>query len=109
MIVDFTDPDGAENMISFPAIDLLHYIENLFFDLFQFILHTYYNVLHLGMIGFTSGGIDFASHFLSNETKLFALSMSFVHGFTEIIQMIGKALLFFVYIQFFDIVYQFLF
>ena len=39
--------------------------------MFQFVLHLHYDVLHLGMIGFAAGRMDFASHLLCYETKFF--------------------------------------
>lgn len=48
------------------------------------------------MIRLASGGVDFASHFLSDEAQLLALAVSVIQCFAEIIQVIGKTLLFFV-------------
>lgn len=46
----------------------LHYIQYLFFYLFQFVFHLNYDLLHFCMIGFTAQCIDFTAHFLCNKT-----------------------------------------
>ena len=56
-----------------------------------------------------AGGIDFASHFLCDESQFLSLTVSVGHGFTEIVQVIAQTLLLFVDIQFFDIIDQLLF
>lgn len=66
MIVDLPEPEGAEKIISFPAIVFFGYkfrygcwwssvhVEYLFLNLFQFVLHLHHDFLHLGMIGFAA-------------------------------------------------------
>ena len=71
-MVDLPEPDGAEKIISFP-LAILHHIQHLFLNLFQFILHLHHNVLHLSLIAFAAGGVDFTSHLLSYESPLLAL------------------------------------
>lgn len=40
MMVDFPEPDGAEKIMSFPGCMVSHYVEDLFFDLFEFVFHA---------------------------------------------------------------------
>ena len=54
----------------------LHHVQYLFFNLFQFIFHLNHDFLHFSMIGLAAQRIDFTSHFLSDETELFALSVA---------------------------------
>ena len=77
-MVDLPEPEGAENIISFPMFvnDILickwklrsvsighqtgnvayaegyrlHYVQYLFFDLFQLVLHLYDDVLHFSLV-----------------------------------------------------------
>lgn len=87
----------------------LHDIEHLLFDLFQFVFHLYHDVLHFGVVRLAAGGIDFPSHFLGDESQLLALSVSACHRFAEIAQVIGQTLFFFVDVQLFDVIDEFLF
>ena len=61
------------------------------------------------MVRLASGGVDFASHFLGDEAELLALSVAGGHGFAEVGEVIGEALLFLVDVQFLDIVDKLLF
>ena len=74
----------------------LHDIEHLLFDLFQFVFHLYHDVLHFSVVRLATGSIDLASHFLSDESQLLALSVSSSHCFAEIAQVVGQTLFFFV-------------
>ena len=82
----------------------LHYIQHLFLDLLQFVLHTHHDVLHFGMVRLASRGVDFASHFLGDEAELLALSVAGSHGFAEVGEVVGEALLFLVDVELFDVV-----
>ena len=61
------------------------------------------------MVGLAAKRIDFPSHFLSDETEFFALSVAAFQRADEIFQVVGEALFFLVDIQLFDVVDQFLF
>ena len=61
------------------------------------------------MVGLAAKRIDFPSHFLSDETELFALSVAAFQRADEIFQVVGEALFFLVDIQLFDVVDQLLF
>ena len=74
----------------------------------QFILHHDDDVLHLGLIGLGTRGIDLATHLLSDETQFLALTRLVGHGLAEILQMIGQALLLLADVQLLNIIYQFL-
>ena len=55
-MVDFPEPDGAQNMSSLPFLldpaIALQYVKNLFLDALKFILHLYYQALDVHMVGF---------------------------------------------------------
>ena len=59
------------------------------------------------MVGLAAKRIDFPSHFLSDETEFFALSVAAFQRADEIFQVVGEALFFLVDIQLFDVVDQF--
>lgn len=50
---------------------LLKSIQHLLLDLLQFVLHLHHDVLHLSLVALRAGGVDFASHFLCDETEFF--------------------------------------
>ena len=56
------------------------------------------------MVGLAAKRIDFPSHFLSDETELFALSVAAFQRADEIFQVVGETLFFLVDIQLFDVV-----
>ena len=87
----------------------LHHIEHLFLNLLQLILHHHHDILHLRLVALRAGCIDFAPHFLSDKTEFFALPATVEHCLLEVIEVIGEALLFFVDIELFDVVDEFLF
>ena len=60
------------------------------------------------MVRLATGSINFASHFLSDETQFLSLSVAGSHGFAEVSEVVGEALLFLVDVQLFDVVDQFL-
>ena len=47
----------------------LESIQHLFLDLLQLVLHLHYDVLHFCLVALGAGGVDFASHFLCDETE----------------------------------------
>ena len=61
------------------------------------------------MVALASRSIDFAAHFLSDEAEFLTLAMPFTHSFSEIAEMIGKALLLLVDVEFLNIEDEFLF
>ena len=61
------------------------------------------------MVRLASGGVDFASHFLGDEAEFLALSVAGSHGFAEVGEVVGEALLFLVDVQLFDVVDKLLF
>ena len=50
-------------------------VEDLFFDLFEEVFHFDDEDLHLGLVGLGAECVDLASHFLGDETELFAYSV----------------------------------
>ena len=77
--------------------------------MFELVLHAYHNVLHFSMVRLASGGVDFTTHFLSDETKFLALSVTGSHGFAEVGEVVAESLLFLVDVELFDVVNQLLF
>ena len=67
----------------------LHYVQYLFLNLFEFIFHLYYDVLHLSVIALASCSVDFATHLLCDEPQLLALSMTLVHRLAEVTEVVG--------------------
>ena len=61
------------------------------------------------MVAFRTKGVDFTSHFLGDETEFLTLSVSALHRADVIFQVVVQAVLFLVYIQFFDIIDHLLF
>ena len=47
--------------------DPLQQVQHLFFGFFQFIFHHHHAFLYIGIVSFTSGGIDFPTDLLQNE------------------------------------------
>ncbi len=43
---------------------LLQYVQYLLLGFFKLILHQYYQLLHVGVVGLGAGGIYFAANFL---------------------------------------------
>lgn len=94
-----------------PALkkERLHHIEHLLFDLLKKVFHTHNHCLHLGMIALRSESVDFATHFLSDETELFALSgLRCIHRLDKVSQMLREALLLLVDIKLLYVKYHLL-
>lgn len=70
----------------------LHHVQHLFLDLFQLIFHLHDDFLHFGVVGLAAKRIDFTSHFLSDESELFALSVTAFQCADKVFQVIGKTL-----------------
>ena len=86
----------------------LHYIQHLFFDLLQLVLHLHHDILHFSMIALAACGVDLASHLLGYESEFLSLSVSILHGLTEVFEMIGQALFLFVDVKLFNVEDEFL-
>ena len=56
------------------------------------------------MIGLAAQRIDFAAHFLCDEAQLLTLSATAFERADKVFQVIGKTLLFFVDIEFLDVI-----
>ena len=76
----------------------------MFLNLLEFVLHLDHDVLHLSLIAFAARRIDLPTHLLSDETELFALSVTLVHRLAEVLKMVRQTLFLFVDIQLFDVV-----
>ena len=77
--------------------------------MFQLIFHHDDDVLHLCLVAFTAGRVDFAAHFLCDEAQFLAHAAAvFVHCFAEIAEVIGQPLFLFADVQLLNIIDQLL-
>ena len=63
----------------------------MFFDFFQFVLHTDNQFLDIVVIGFGAHGIDLATDLLGDETKLATGSLFPLGSLDEITAVVGQA------------------
>lgn len=87
----------------------LEYVAELFFYLFEFVLHFYHQFLYLYVVGFRPDSVDFAAHFLCHKCQLLAVAFVGVHGLAEVVDVFGEANFFFGDVVFLKIIDKFLF
>ena len=94
-----TGMEGLSDM----ARRILQNVQQLFFDLFQFVFHFDDQDLHFGVVGFGAQGVDFSAQFLGDKTELAPYPLFAVRHFAEIVAMVLQTDFLFGNVQFFDV------